>query len=220
MNRKRLVIIGAGGFAREVRMLARDITNDTAGGSAYEFVGYVISDKSKIGPTDSENEILGEFDWLRDNRDKFDCLALGMGYAAPRLRVSRQLEPEFGPEMWPPMIHPSANFDRESCQVGHGVQICSGVQGTVNLDFQPFSVVNYGCTIGHETVLGRACAINPGANISGGVRLGSGVLIGTGAQVLQYLEVGENSIVGAGALVTKSIPADVTVVGVPARVRE
>ena len=43
MNRKRLVIIGAGGFAREVRMLAEDITNDPAGPSEFEFAGYVVS---------------------------------------------------------------------------------------------------------------------------------------------------------------------------------
>ncbi len=219
MPRKRLVIIGAGGFAREARLLAADITRDPGNDREYEFAGYVISDTSQIGPTDSDNEILGDFDWLRDNRQKFDCLALGIGYAAPRLRVSRQLEAEYGPDLWPSFVHPTANFDRDSCLVGHGVQICSGVQGTVNLEFQPFAVVHYGCTVGHETVIGRACAVNPGANISGGVRLGDGVLIGTGAQVLQYLEIGDNTIVGAGAVVTRPLPADVTAVGVPARIR-
>jgi serine O-acetyltransferase len=43
------------------------------------------------------------------------------------------------------------------------------------------------------------------------------VLIGTGAQILQYLTVGSGAKVGAGAVVTRDIPKQTTVVGIPAR---
>lgn len=218
MKRQRLVIIGAGGHAREVRWLAEAITEDPGSSALYDFVGYVVSDLAHASPHDSTGEIRGDTMWLLDNRDSFDCLALGIGYAAPRFKVAGELEPLFGPEFWPSLIHPSADFDRKSSQVGHGVSIFAHVTGTVNLSIGPFSVVNYGCTIGHETEMGRACSINPGANLSGGIKLGAGVLVGTGAQVLQYLEVGDHSIVGAGAVVTKSLPGGVTAVGMPARI--
>ncbi|MFD1549580.1 DapH/DapD/GlmU-related protein [Levilactobacillus fuyuanensis] len=42
--------------------------------------------------------------------------------------------------------------------------------------------------------------------------------IGAGATVLPGVTVGENAIVGAGAVVTKDVPANVVVVGTPARV--
>ena len=218
MNRQKLVIIGAGGHAREVRWLAEAITEDPGCSAAYDFSGYVVSDLARTSPHDSADEILGDTSWLLDNRKSFDCLALGIGYSAPRLKVADELEPLFGAETWPALIHPSADFDRKSSHVGHGVSIFAHVTGTVNLSIGPFSVVNYGCTIGHETVLGRACSINPGANLSGGIKLGEGVLVGTGAQILQYLEIGDHTIVGAGAVVTKSLPGGVTAVGMPARV--
>src|SRR5262249_35048041 len=86
----------------------------------------------------------------------------------------------------------------------------------VNLVFQPFSLCNFACTLGHEVELGRGSVINPGANISGGVRIGDGVLVGTGAQILQYLNIGAGATVGAGAVVTKDVSPGTTVVGVPA----
>ncbi len=219
MDRKKLVIIGAGGFAREVRMLAADITAQPGAETGYEFVGYLVSDPASAGPFDSAEEILGDFTWLTEHVDQWDCLAMGIGNAAPRLRVADELEAIHGPEVWPALVHPAAHFDKESCRVGHGVQICANVIGTVNLVFEPFAMVNLSCTIGHEAVLKRACTLNPSVNISGGVTVGAGTLVGTGAQILQYLEIGDGSIVGAGALVTKSLPAGVTAVGMPAKAR-
>jgi UDP-2-acetamido-3-amino-2,3-dideoxy-glucuronate N-acetyltransferase len=44
-----------------------------------------------------------------------------------------------------------------------------------------------------------------------------GASIGSGATILANVTIGENAIVGAGAVVTKDVPAEVIVVGSPAR---
>jgi acetyltransferase-like isoleucine patch superfamily enzyme len=49
------------------------------------------------------------------------------------------------------------------------------------------------------------------------VRVGSNVWIGHGAQILRGVTVGDNAIIGAGAVVTKDVPANAVVAGVPAR---
>jgi acetyltransferase-like isoleucine patch superfamily enzyme len=49
------------------------------------------------------------------------------------------------------------------------------------------------------------------------VRVGNNVWIGFGAQILRGVSVGDNAIVGAGAVVTKNVPANAVVAGVPAR---
>ena len=217
MSPQRLVIIGAGGFAREVKWLAQEIT--AAGGPAagYAFLGYVVSNPAAAGPHDSGDEILGDLDWLAAHREAWDALALGIGTPAPRQRVAAELEERFGPSCWPALVHPTVRLDAGSCRIGHGVQLCAGVIGTVNLDFAPFAMVNLACTIGHEARIGRAACLNPTVNISGGVTIGDGALIGTGAQVLQYVEVGPGATVGAGAVVSKPVAPGITVVGVPAR---
>ena len=50
------------------------------------------------------------------------------------------------------------------------------------------------------------------------VRVGNNVWIGFGAQLLCGVTVGDNAIVGAGAVVTRDVPANAVVAGVPARV--
>ncbi|UCF64024.1 MAG: N-acetyltransferase [bacterium] len=47
-----------------------------------------------------------------------------------------------------------------------------------------------------------------------------GASIGSSATILCGITIGENAIVGAGAVVTKDVPANTTVAGVPARVRK
>jgi acetyltransferase-like isoleucine patch superfamily enzyme len=41
--------------------------------------------------------------------------------------------------------------------------------------------------------------------------------VGTGAQIINLVEIGENTIIGAGAVVSKSLPANCTAVGIPAK---
>ncbi len=217
MSCKRLVVVGAGGFAREVEWLAREITAARGDRESYAFVGYVVSDPAAASPRDSREQILGDLDWLATHRDAWDALAMGIGNPGPRLRVAGELEARWGPECWPTLVHPTARMDWASCRLGHGVTVCAGVIGTVNLELAPFAMVNLAVTIGHEARIGRGACLNPTANISGGVVLGDGVLVGTGAQVLQYVEVGDGATVGAGAVVAKAVSAGVTVVGVPAR---
>ncbi len=50
------------------------------------------------------------------------------------------------------------------------------------------------------------------------VVVGSNVWIGYGACILRGVRVGDNSIIGTSAVVTKDVPANAVVVGVPARV--
>ena len=51
-----------------------------------------------------------------------------------------------------------------------------------------------------------------------GITIGNDVWIGAGARILDGVQIGSNAVIGAGSVVTRSVPARVTVAGVPARV--
>jgi acetyltransferase-like isoleucine patch superfamily enzyme len=48
--------------------------------------------------------------------------------------------------------------------------------------------------------------------------IGKKVWVGTGATILCGVTIGDNTIIAAGAVVTKDVPADVIVAGVPAKI--
>lgn len=82
-----------------------------------------------------------------------------------------------------------------------------------------------GTVIGETTEVGDDCLIFQGVTL-GGVdfsdrkrhpTIGNGVVIGGGAKVLGPIEIGDRAKVGANSVVTKAVPPDTTVVGIPAR---
>ena len=100
-------------------------------------------------------------------------------------------------------IHPGA-------QIGNGLFIDHGM-ATV---------------IGETSEIGDNCTLYQGVTLGGtgkeqGKRhptLGNNVVVGVGAAVLGSITVGDSALIGAGSVVLRPVPANTTVVGVPARV--
>lgn len=83
-----------------------------------------------------------------------------------------------------------------------------------------------GVVIGETAVIGNDVTLYQGVTLGGtswnkGKRhptLQDGVVVGAGAKVLGPFDVGQNAKIGSNAVVTKEVPAEATVVGIPGRI--
>lgn len=58
----------------------------------------------------------------------------------------------------------------------------------------------------------------PGLNVFGYIHIGNNVFIGEDAMIMYGVTIGDNVVIGARSVVTKSIPSNTVVAGVPARI--
>ena len=100
-------------------------------------------------------------------------------------------------------IHPAAKIGRRLV-IDHGTGVVIGETAEIGNDVLIYQGVTLGGT-GKDT--GKR---HP--------TIGNGVMISSGAKVLGPFKVGDNARIASGAVVLEEVPADSTVVGVPARV--
>lgn len=107
-------------------------------------------------------------------------------------------------------IHPGAKIGKRLF-IDHGMGVVIGETAEIGDDV----------TIYHDVTLGGVMPSVDSASQAGVKRhptIGNGVIIGSGAQILGPVTVGEGARIGANAVVTKDVPAGMTVVGNPARI--
>jgi sugar O-acyltransferase (sialic acid O-acetyltransferase NeuD family) len=157
---------------------------------------------------------LGKIDRLLERTDTIS-IAFGIGLPKVKQTILRRLnQKQF---TYPNLIHPNVQIGQDDVTLGKGVIICAGTIITCNVKIGDFTTFNLSCTVGHDTVIKDFSSFMPAVNISGEVNIDESVYVGTGAKIINQLSIGENTVVGAGAVVSKSLPANCTAVGVPAK---
>jgi sugar O-acyltransferase (sialic acid O-acetyltransferase NeuD family) len=114
--------------------------------------------------------------------------------------------------------HPSAIVSARAT-IGVGCQLLAGVVVNTNAMIGRNVILNTGVIVEHDCKIEDHVHLAPGVTLSGNCHVGIGAHLGTGAIVRQGISIGANAIVGAGAVVIRDVPAEVTVVGVPARIQ-
>ncbi|WP_294229343.1 acetyltransferase [uncultured Chryseobacterium sp.] len=207
---KKIAIFGAGGFGREVKTIIDEINKNN---NRYDFVGY-FDDGKKQGTIINDFPVLGG---LNELNNFVEDLCVVICVADPKIKKNIINRIENKNISYPSIVHPKASISNDYVSIGKGCIICEGTIITCNIDIENFVILNLSCTVGHDTKIGAFSSFMPSVNISGEVHIEECVYVGTGAKIINLLEIGANSIVGAGAVVSKSLPANCTAVGIPAK---
>lgn len=206
-----LVILGAGGFARETLDVV-DAINEVA--PTWDMLGFIVDAQyGRAGDLVNDKPILGDFDWLLDHPEVYVVCGVG----APEVRYNMISRLSNRDVHYATLIHPSVIKTRWM-SVGIGDVIAAGCVLSNNIIIGHHVHINPTCTIGHDVTVDNFVSFAPGAIISGNVHLQEGAYIGTGANIIEKKTVGAWSVVGAGSTVVKDIPPNTTAVGSPAKV--
>jgi len=206
-----IVIVGAGGFGREVKMLIDQIN---AGSKQYNLLGF-YDDSVQKGRKVFGLEVLGSIEEL-NQVTKPTAISIAIGSPKIKKAIIDKLSNTM--LSFPRLIHPSVVLGIPSETIGIGAIICAGTIITVNIKIGEFVILNLGCTVGHDTVIGNFCSFMPQSNIAGEVVLGEAVYGGMGVGIINQVTIGNNVTLGAGSVVVKNISSNCLAVGIPAKV--
>lgn len=210
-------LIGAGGFGREVMPLVQQRLQRKLPEDDFRCV-FVVEDQYEI-----KEKVVNGFEvismteflsWECDER--FYNIAIGDSKARERI-----VESISSNAVAPFSIVANEHVELSGNSIGEGAVFCSYTHVTSNAKIGKFFHCNIYSYVAHDCVVGDYVTFGPFVKCNGHVVIENHAYIGTGAIIKdgthKPIVIGEGAVVGMGAVVTKSVPPGVTVVGNPAR---
>jgi acetyltransferase EpsM len=195
---KKVLIIGCGGFAKQIYGTLVDFDFD-----------FKFHDETTL--TD-RHPFLGQEVIYFVNEKEFDSVTV----AVAGTKVREEIRERYSGL-------PMQNIISEKASVSRLANIKQGNIILENAIIEPDAstgdglILNVGAQIHHDSTVGKYCEIAPRAVLLGGCNIGDYTFVGTNSTILPNVRVGKSVTVGAGAVVTKNVPDGVTVKGVPAK---
>ncbi|RJT20983.1 acetyltransferase [Buttiauxella izardii] len=208
-------IAGAGGFGREVIPIVKQMINDLPHGHSTEVVFILeTSETSEI----NGYKVLSQQEFINSSHDeKFFNVAIADSKIRERIA---NLLIEAGAVPFT-VTHQNTVIYTES-EIHPSAILCPFVTVTANAKIGKFFHANVHSYIAHDCVIGDYVTFAPGVRCNGSVTIEDHAYIGAGAVIKQGtanrpVVIGAGAVVGMGAVVTKSVPPGITVMGNPAK---
>ncbi len=205
-------IYGASGFGREVLPIAKKSINSKNNKLVFVDDGNKESFCNGI-------EVVSFDDFLNINaKEKFIAIAIAENEIR---KVLSQKCINSGIKSW--SLSASNIVVLDNVKIGEGSILCPFVTLTTDIEIGKYFHANIYSYVAHDCVIGDYVTFAPSVKCNGNVVIEDNVYIGTGAIIKQGrslqrpLLIGQGAVIAAGAVVTKNVPAGVTVIGNPAK---
>lgn len=205
---RNLIIIGAGGFAREVYDMAKYCYGSD--------INFNIKGFLSDGPSNIESmgypPVLGTTEnYQIEENDVFFC---GIGNVLDRKKCVETVLSNGGNFI--NLIHPNVVIS-PSVKIGIGVAIKAFCVLASDVVIGDFSFLQSSVIMGHDVEIGKYCQINSFSFFAGYSKIHDQVQIGAHSKFIQNARAEELSVVGIGSLVLRKVKKGTTVFGSPAK---
>ena len=205
----RIIIVGAGGFGREVLQWARHAWHE----HQRKIAGFLSDDPQKLDGHSTGLPILGSPADFEPRPG--DYLLLGIGIPGVRRGVAEQLQARGAKFLT--LIHPTA-IVADAATIGVGTVICPYAVVSDAVRLGRFVLVNYHASLGHDAEAGDYVVLSPYATLGGYAAVGPDVFLAIHATVGPNVSLGAGTAVSANSAALSEAPARSFVFGVPGRV--
>jgi sugar O-acyltransferase (sialic acid O-acetyltransferase NeuD family) len=206
-----LVIVGAGGFARETAQAVLDRAD-----GRWNLLGHLDDDAELHGAKVDGVPVLGGSGLVAElpaDTRLVVCVGSPRDYAS-RARVVRRLA--LPADRYATVVHPSAVVSASSV-LGPGTVVLAHSVLTAAVRVGAHVAVMPQVVLTHDDEVADFATIASGVRLGGGARIGRGAYLGAGALVREGVTVGAGSLVGIGSLLLDHVPPGEVWVGSPAR---
>lgn len=207
-----MLIIGAKGFAKEILEICHQ--ND-------ELENLCFYDDVN---EDVTGELYGKFSIIKSigeakNYFKNTDNRFTIGIGNPNLRVSLYKKFIDLGGLFCSTIAPTSIIGHYGNTIKEGCNIMQKVVITNDVIVGKGVIINQLSSIGHDVIIGDFVEICPSVSISGNCTLGNNTFVGTNAVILPKVNIGNNVIIGASSVVTRDVPDNSTVIGIPGKIK-
>ena len=207
---KKIVLFGAGGFAKEVANMIKNINAKTP---TYDFLGFIVENKYyKSGVVINDYPVLGDEDWILEHKDVLCNCAIADVDAKKRIQECLKDKGV----VFETIVDVTGYVSPHST-VGAGSVIYPYVLVSENVEIGEGVLLNSCVTVGHDVKIGSFSNVMPATGISGDCTIGEQVSIGGHAFVIPGRKIGNKAVVAAGSIVFSNVKAGTTVLGNPAK---
>ena len=208
LERKDIVIYGAGGLGREILCLIIKKFDE------WNPIGFV-DDGVPEGKIVKGIPVLPKSFLYQKHQNK---LAVAIGIADPSIKMKIFTDLKENTDLYFPVLIAPTAIVEESAELDEGCIVSNFCLISIDVKFGKCVFLNTGSFIGHDTIIGQCSTLMTSSCISGSVVIGENTLIGSQTFILQELNIGKNVIVSAGSKVFCDVPKYVTVFGNPASI--
>lgn len=204
-----VIIVGAGGFGREVLETIESINRIQP---TWNVLGFIDDNLAALDGFELKYGVLGTVrDW-RPSDDEEYVLAV----AAPRTKEKLVPMLKARGAKFATIIAPTSTIGDRTA-VGEGVVMFGGVGVSVDVTIGDFVFFNALDGIGHDVSIGDYCTFGPKVCISGATKIGRCVNVGALASTYPGITVGDYATIGMNSAAIRRVKPNSTVIGVPAK---